>query len=138
MNIALWIVQVGLALAFFMAGAMKVMTPLDELAAQMSWVSAVPDFVPRLAGTVEILGAIGLILPSVTRILPRLTPIAAMGLVTVMVLAAGLHISLAEFGMLGPNVVLGALAAFVAWGRLKRHPIVDRSQAPKSVEYSAA
>lgn len=126
MNIALWVLQSLLAAAFGMAGAMKTFTPVDQLAAQMTWVAAVPAFVPKLAGISEILGALGLILPSALRIQPKLTPVAAGGLALVMVLAAGLHASLGEWGALAPNFVLGGLAAFVAYGRTKLVPIAPK------------
>ena len=126
MKIALWVVQVLLAGLFLMAGSMKAMTPVAELATEMPWVATVPAFVPKLAGFAEILGAIGLILPAATRIKPNLTPLAGLGLATVMLLAAILHVSLGEFGMLPANLVLGGLALFVWWGRTKKAPIAER------------
>ena len=126
MRIALWIVQVLLAVAFFMAGTMKAFTPAAELAAEMPWVNGVPGWVPRLAGFSELLASIGLVLPAATRIKPVLTPFAALGLVAVMVLAALFHVTRGEWAMLAPNLVLASLAAFVAWGRLKRAPIEPR------------
>ncbi len=127
MNIALWILQGLLAAAFAMAGLNKLFSSPDALIeAGMAWVAAVPPWVPKLAGAAEVLGAIGLILPAALRIKPILTPLAAVGLVTVMVLAGALHASLGEYGMLPVNAVLGGLAAFVAWGRLKARPIALR------------
>ncbi len=124
MHKALWAVQILLALAFLMFGGMKLVTPPEELIANgMNWVSAVPPWVPKFAAITQILGALGLVLPSATRIMPKLTVLAALGLVLTMLAAAGLHISLGELPMIGPNVVLGGLAGFVAWGRSKKHPI---------------
>lgn len=131
MNIALWIVQALLAIAFLAAGILKTVTPVDQMAAQAAWVSAVPAFVPKLAGISEILGAVGLLLPSVTRIKPMLTPLAALGLLTVMLLAALLHLSLGELGELVINLVLGSLALFVAWGRGKKLPLQPRTAATR-------
>ena len=129
MKIALWIVQSLLAAAFLMAGAMKVTTPQAELVAQgMAWAAAVPAWVPPLAGVAEVLGALGLLLPSVTRIKPRLTVLAALGLVLVMLLAVGLHLALREGPQTLAPLVLGALAAFVAWGREKKAPISEKAQ----------
>ena len=125
MNISLWIVQVLLAVVFGMAGALK-MTPIDTLAQQLAWASTVPELLVRFIGVSELAGAIGLILPSVTRIRPGLTPLAAAGLVVVMILAAGFHISRGEIGALPINFILGGLAAFVAWGRTKKAPIRPR------------
>lgn len=132
MKVALWIVQILLAAMFLMAGVMKATTPLGELATQMAWVSAVPPWVPRLAGVSEILGAIGLILPAATRILPALTPLAAAGLATVMALASGLHLTRGEFGMLPLNAMLFAAAVFVVWGRTKKVRIEPRRTAAPS------
>jgi putative oxidoreductase len=86
----------------------------------------VPRWLVRFIGTSELLGALGLILPAAMRIKPVLTGFAALGLLTIMVLAALFHASRGEFGMLRVNSVLGALAAFVAWGRLKKAPIPAR------------
>ena len=126
MHIALWVVQGLLALAFLAAGTMKSITPLAELAAQMHWVGAAPAFVPRLAGISEILGAIGLILPSALRIMPKLTVVAAAALAFVMLLAAVLHVSRGEYAELPPSVLLGGLAAFVAYGRARLAPITPK------------
>lgn len=129
MKIALWTVQIMLAGAFLMAGSMKAMTPYHELAAQMPWVSAVPTWLPALIGVAEVLGGVGLILPAATRVKPWLTPLAAAGLATVMVLAGGLHAIRGEFGMLPINFILMALSLFVVWGRTKKVPIAERKVA---------
>lgn len=127
LHIALWVVQVLLALSFLGAGLMKELTPIDQLAQKMAWVSATPAALVRFIGIAEIAGALGLILPALTRIKPFLTGLAGVGLATVMVLALGMHLSRGEFPMVGGPVVLGALAAFVAWGRLKKAPIAPRA-----------
>jgi len=126
LNIALWGAQALLALGFGMAGFMKTTAPIDVLAANMVWPGAVPEALVRFIGTVELAGAIGLILPAVTRIKPFLTPLAATGLVLVMALAVPFHLFRGEAFPLAMNVPLGALAAFVAWGRLKKAPIGPR------------
>ena len=118
MNIALWIVQILLALAFGLAGVMKATRPVETMVARMAWAA---DYSPRtikLIGVVEVLGALGLILPQLTGIAPILTPIAAIGLAIVMVLAIGVHLRRREFPVILFNVVLLALSVFVAWGRL--------------------
>lgn len=127
LNIALWVVQAMLAFAFGMAGFMKSTTPLDQLAVKMAWVGYTPGAVVRFIGVCELLGAIGLIVPAATRIKPQLTPLAAVGLVTIMVLAAGVHTTHGEAAVTPVNFVIGALAAFVAWGRFKKAPIQPRS-----------
>ncbi|MDX2245813.1 MAG: DoxX family protein [Bacteroidia bacterium] len=127
MNIASWIVQGLLALAFVAAGFLKTFTPIDQLAQQMVWVPDVPSWVPRLAGIAEILGAIGLIVPSLTRIQPKMTVYAAYGLIAVMVLAAIFHLSRGEGSMVVPNIIFSLLAGFVAWVRTSKAPIAPKS-----------
>jgi hypothetical protein len=124
-TIGLWVAQVLLALVFGMAGAMKTFTPIAELSEKLPWVAELPGLA-RFIGISELLGAVGLILPAATRMLPVLTPIAALCFVLVMVLAAGFHLLRGEPQALPVNVVLGALAAFVAWGRLRKSPIAPR------------
>lgn len=126
LNLSLWGAQIVLALMFGMAGVMKTTTPIDVLTAKMVWPGAVPEGLVRFIGTAEFLAAVGLILPAATRIRPFLTPLAAMGLVVVMALAVPFHLSRGEVQALAINVPLGALAAFVAWGRLKKAPIAAR------------
>jgi uncharacterized membrane protein YphA (DoxX/SURF4 family) len=117
MNIALWIVQVLVAGVFLMAGSMKVMRSKEQLAKMMGWVQ---DFTPgtiRLIGTVEILGALGLILPALTKILPWLTWLAAVGLVLTMIGAIIAHLRRAEYPKMAMPIVLLVLSALVAYGR---------------------
>jgi uncharacterized membrane protein YphA (DoxX/SURF4 family) len=116
-NIVLWIVQALLALAFGMAGAMKLTQPKEKLAGQMPWVE---DFAPntvKAIGALELLGAIGLIVPLALGILPWLTPLAAAGLVLVMLGAMATHLRRRENQILVVNLLLLALAAFIAYGR---------------------
>ena len=118
MNIALWAVQVLLALAFAAAGFMKVSTPIPELLAQgMTFVEHVPAWLVRFIGAAELAGAAGLVLPWALRIRPWLTPLVAAALVVVMVLAAGAHVLEGDFGGIAAPVVLGGLSGVVAWGR---------------------
>jgi putative oxidoreductase len=126
---SLWAVQIVLGLAFVMAGSMKTSTPYAELAQKMAWVGAVPEGLVRLIGISELLGGLGLIVPAATRIKPWLTPLAAAGLVVVMVLALGFHLSRGEVSVLPVNLVLGLLAAFVAWGRTWKSPVRARETA---------
>lgn len=118
MIIALWIVQGLLAAAFLMAGGMKLMQPKEKLAENMGWVEDFSANTIKGIGLLEVLGAIGLILPWALTIFPILTGLAAVGLVLAMIGAAITHLRRGETQMLVPNVVLGLLAAFVAYGRL--------------------
>jgi uncharacterized membrane protein YphA (DoxX/SURF4 family) len=117
MNIALWIVQALLALAFGMAGFMKSTQPKEKLAAQMAWVNDFTVNNVKLIGVLEILAAVGLILPLATGILPWLTPLAAVGLVLTMIGAIIVHQRRGEPQSLPVNLVLVLLSAFVAYGR---------------------
>ena len=121
MHILLWIVQVLLACAFGMAGVMKSTQPVEALVqGGMAWAGQMPLAMVRFIGVSELLGAIGLILPAATKIKPFLTPLAALGLLTIMILAMAFHLSRGEVQATPINIVLGGLAAFVAWGRTRR------------------
>lgn len=123
MNTPIWIAQILLALAFGMAGIMKATQPKEKLAANMAWVNDFSQTQVRGIGTLEFLGAVGLILPALTGILPVLTPIAAVGLILVMIGAIFTHIRRKEYGIIVVNVVLLAIAAFIAYGRFVAVPL---------------
>lgn len=127
MNIALWIVQLLLAAMFLMAGANKLFQSTEELAKMLPWVTDVPMAMVKFIGISELLGGLGLLLPSLLRIKPILTPFAAMGLALVMILASFFHISRGEFSVIGMNFVFMAMAIFIAWGRMKKVPISSKS-----------
>ncbi|NLE82392.1 MAG: DoxX family protein [Rhodococcus sp.] len=118
MNIALWIVAIVLAVGFAAAGAMKLAQSKDKLAASgMGWVENFSPSAVKAIGAVEILGAVGLVLPAAVGVAPILVPLAAAGLALVMVGAIIVHARRGEAQSIAINVVLLALAAFVAWGR---------------------
>lgn len=123
MNTVVWIAQILLALAFGMAGAMKATQPKEKLAANMGWVNDFSQNTVRGIGTLEMLGAIGLILPALTKIFPVLTPVAAVGLVLVMGGAIFTHFRRKEYPMIAVNLVLLAIAAFIAYGRFVAAPL---------------
>jgi uncharacterized membrane protein YphA (DoxX/SURF4 family) len=123
MNEILWILQGLLGLLFLITGAMKIIRTKEQLAAQLGWVNDVSQPVIRLIGFVEILGAVGLILPSVTGILPWLTPLAAAGLALTMVGAALTNYRRKELPMVGLNTILLVLALLVGVGRLWIMPL---------------
>jgi uncharacterized membrane protein YphA (DoxX/SURF4 family) len=119
MNMALWIVAIVLAVAFLGSGLMKQFVPKDKLVTSgQGWAQDYSQTSIRLIGLVEILGAIGLVLPALTHIAPILVPLAAIGLILVMAGAAVVHARGNEPTNVIVNVVLLALAAFVVWGRL--------------------
>jgi uncharacterized membrane protein YphA (DoxX/SURF4 family) len=124
MSIALWVAQVLLAVAFLGAGATKLSQPKEKLAKNMAWVEDFSQGAVRLIGALEVLGAIGLVLgaiglvlPALTGILLWLTPLAALGLVLLMIGGALTHLRRAEYGNIAINAVLLVLAAFVVYGR---------------------
>jgi uncharacterized membrane protein YphA (DoxX/SURF4 family) len=127
-RIALWVAQLLLAAEFAMAGYFKVFMPYAQLVkmAQEMHGAIVPEGLMHFIGVSELLGALGMILPALTRVQPKLTAWAAVGLGTIMVLASGLHLSRGEYGEVAMTLTLLAISAFVAWGRFKKAPIVPR------------
>jgi hypothetical protein len=122
MTKVLWVVQGLLALLFLFAGGMKLILPLE----QMTGPVPIPGLLLRFIGVVEGLGALGLILPGLLRIRPDLTPLAAAGLVIVMI---GATVITLAGGALVPALIplaVGLLAAFVAYGRWRLAPIGRR------------
>jgi hypothetical protein len=116
MNIFLWVVAAVLAALFLMAGLMKAVTPVERLRAQMGWVDDFPAGSPKVIGVLEVLGAIGLIVPGATDIAPVIVPIAAVGLGLTMLGAVILH-AVRKEPQVGMTAVLLVLCAVVAWGR---------------------
>jgi putative oxidoreductase len=126
-TIGLWAAQVLLAAFYGFAGFNKLTQSMQSLAAMgMSYAIDFPELLTRFIGTMEVLGAVGIILPALTRIMPRLTPLAALGFSIIQVLAMGVHISRGEFAVLPMNLVLLALSLFVLWGRERKAPIAAR------------
>jgi uncharacterized membrane protein YphA (DoxX/SURF4 family) len=124
MAYALWIVQGLLALLFLFAGVMKFIMPIEEMTRQFP----MPGAFLRSIGVAEICGALGLILPSVLRIRPGLTPLAAVGLMIIMAGATAISLMIGGVVLaLMPFVVL-LLLAFVAYGRWKLAPIRGSSR----------
>jgi uncharacterized membrane protein YphA (DoxX/SURF4 family) len=119
MNIALWIAQGLLAAMFLMAGSMKAFQPARVREnPQMTWAKDRSDGFIRFVGTSELLGALGLILPLVTGILPWLTALAAFGLALIQLLAIFTeHLPKKEYNVIPINLLLLALAVFVVIGR---------------------
>lgn len=122
LHIGLWVAQGLLAIAFGMAGFMKITMPVEELAKNgMSFVTNYGIGTVRFIGISEVLGALGLLLPAALRIKPILTPLAAVGIAIIMVLATSYHFTHNE--PFAPTIILFLLASFVAWGRYKKSPI---------------
>jgi hypothetical protein len=124
MTYALWTVQGLLALLFLWAGGVKLVLPLEKLAGPIP----LPGLFVRFIAVAEVLGAIGLILPGLLRIRPGLTPLAAAGLVIIMIGATGLGLAAGDVAMALFPLVVGLLAAFVAYGRWRLAPHRGSSQ----------
>jgi uncharacterized membrane protein len=118
MNTILWIIQGLLAAMFITAGVMKSTQPKEKLVKQLPWVADFSKSTVRFIGLSELLGGIGLIVPWLTGIAPILTPISAIGICVIMVLASNIvHLKKNEYKEIAFNVILFLLAAFVAYGR---------------------
>ena len=124
MTYALWIVQGLLAALFLFAGGMKLVLPLEKLTGPVP----LPGLFLRFIGVAEVLGAIGLILPGLLRIRPGLTPLAAAGLVIIMIGATVLTVASGDVATALIPLVVGLLAAFVAYGRWKLAPVAGSPQ----------
>jgi uncharacterized membrane protein YphA (DoxX/SURF4 family) len=106
-----------------MAGFAKTFTPMEQLAQRMKWTATLPPAAVRGIGIAELAGAVGLLLPALTRILLWLTPVAAVGLALIMVLAIAFHSMRKEYQSAGMNVILLVMALFVVWGRFALAPL---------------
>jgi len=118
LNVALWIVQVLLAALFLFAGSMKLILPIAEMTKQ----TPLPGLFLRFLGVVEVLGGLGLILPGLLRIRPGLTPLAAAGLVIIMIGATVMTLASGPVAAALFPLVTGLLAAIVAYGRWRLMP----------------
>jgi uncharacterized membrane protein YphA (DoxX/SURF4 family) len=119
MNLALWIVAALLAFVFLLAGVVKLAVPREKLLAVRGagWVENYSAAAVKLIGLLEVLAAVGLILPAVLDLAPVLVPLAAVGVILLMVGAMIVHLRRRENAHLVANAVYLALAGFVAWGR---------------------
>ena len=121
MNLTLWIVAGLLAVAYLIGGGGKLIMTKQKIAATSSsaaWVEDVNAGSIKAIGTLEVLGAIGLVLPAALNIAPVMVPLAALGLAMIMVGAVIIRIRRHEFTFMAADLVYLALAGFVAWGRL--------------------
>lgn len=119
MNLALWIVA-GLLAAVFLAASAKLFVPKETIAGLSASSKWVEDFRPgtlKAIGALELLAAVGLILPAVLDIAPVLVPLAAVGAGMVMVGAVITRLRRGEKVTVAADLVYLAMAAFVAWGR---------------------
>jgi hypothetical protein len=130
-NVLLWTLQVFWGVFFSFTGFGKVLAydpaVWNHMLHNVAWFSAVPQGLFVFIGACEFLGGIGLILPPITGVKPKLVPFAAIGLTLIMILAAIFHIVRGEPRFFVPlNLVLGGVAAFIAYGRLMAMPVAPR------------
>ena len=127
LHVSLWVVQLLLAAFFLLAGVNHGLRPIAEAAQSSPWITGIPAWLARFIGFAELAGAVGLVLPAATRVMPWLTPLAAAGLALIMVLAVPFHVMRGEASVVAFNIVPALLATFVAWGRWTGARITPRS-----------
>ncbi len=126
MNIVLWILQIFLGVVFVFIGRLHLTLPPD-LPDMLGWMYDLPQWLHYFTGAAELLGGLGLILPGLFRVQTRLTPLAAAGLSIIMLGAAVFQISRGAVPNMVVNLLLAALAGFVAFGRWRINPLPDRA-----------
>ena len=125
-NVLLWIAQILLSSTLIWAAFLKLFQPIAELEAMWSWTGEVSPLFVRFTGIIDLIGGLGVILPALFRFKPVLTPIAALGIVFLMISASIFHICRGEATQIGFNVVFGIIAGFVAYGRFRIAPIQQK------------
>jgi hypothetical protein len=124
-HITLWVAQILLAALLIMGVIMKFL-PITQIAAMIPWTGQIPPIEVRLLGIIDLLGALGLLLPAWFRIKPQLTPCAATGIIMLMISAIIFHVSRGEASLIGINLFSIIIAAFIAWGRWKKAPVLPK------------
>jgi len=119
LNITLWIAQILLSASMLWASAMKLFQPVEKLAAMWPWAGQVSPILVKFTGIVDLLGALGLILPALIH-KPKLISFTAMAIIVLMICASIFHIARGEASVIGVNVVFAGLAVFIAWGRFTK------------------
>jgi|ERR1043166_2287635 uncharacterized membrane protein YphA (DoxX/SURF4 family) len=131
MNIALWIVQVLLGALFVFSGVMKFVMPVAEMTKDMP---GMPGWFLHFIGVAEVLGGLGLVLPGLFRVRTGLTPLAAAGLVIIMIGATVIGFRIGPPRMAALPLVVGLLTAFVAYGRWRMAPLAGSSKMTRPVD----
>jgi len=121
MKIALWTAHILLIVVFGMSGYIKAFTPIEELASQMDWVTSVPAWMVRLAAVSELSAVLALITVPLIKRYTIFVPLAAVGLTLIMI--GSLFVLVPRGEPIIFNLVIGGVAAFVAWGRWKVMPV---------------
>jgi putative oxidoreductase len=129
-HVLLWVIQIVLILLFAFTGFMKSFMPIAELAEQMPWVSEVPAWMVRIPGVAELIGSLGLLLPTVLRKKPGMSIVAAFGLMMVMIIATAFHYTREEYILMIVPIALILLCSFLAVGRTTMAPYSRGSVRP--------
>lgn len=124
---ALWVLQWLFGVYFLAIGIMHFTVP-EGLPAPLAWMYELSDTLHVVTGVAEILGGLGLVLPSITRIRPELTPLAGSGLIVIMVGAIVWHIGRSEVLNVGINAVNAIVLAYIAYGRWRLSPLEPRAR----------
>lgn len=119
--VGLWCAQTFICLSFVVFGYMKATYPIAMLASMWKWPGDLPAWFVRTMGVVDALGGLGVMLPALTRIMPRLTVWAALGCTVLQLCAITFHTSRGEYQALPLNFILLPICAFILWGRAKKH-----------------
>lgn len=122
-HVTLWVLQWTLALILLASACFKLFLKPDELHAVMPWTAAVPHWFMDFISTMEITGAVGLVVPAWLRVVPVLTPWAACGVAGMQFLALAYHLGRGEFFMIPVNLAIAVAAVVIAWGRFNHLPI---------------
>jgi hypothetical protein len=133
LNVTLWVIQVVLALLYLFAGGAKLTLPVAVMTQQVHF----PGSFLRFIGACEVLGAMGLLLPGLLRIRTYLTPLAAAGLVIIMIGATTIMLVVSGVAQALMPLCVGLLVAFVAYGRWQLAPIASRESSGRSVQRAA-
>jgi uncharacterized membrane protein len=123
---SIWLAQSVLAALFIFSAFVKITTPIPELAKMMPWTGDHSGLFVRFIGFVDLAGGLGLLLPSLTRILPWLTVLAALCCSVLQVFAMIFHVSRGEAPVIILNIFMLSLSLFVLWGRARKAPISPR------------
>lgn len=118
MKALLWTLQITVAVILLVSGYTKVFLPHEQLADAAEWTGAYTEIFVRYIGVIDILGGLGLILPGLLNIYPRITGYTAMGIAILMVAAMVLHIDRYEFGAIWINIFILIASVIIAYGRL--------------------
>lgn len=122
LKLGLWLAQTIICILFVLFGCLKLMLPVEKLAAMWVWPGQVPVWLLHLVGVLDIAGGIGVLLPAITHIQPRLVVYAALGCTALQLCAIIFHVSRGEVGVVWLNCILLGLAAFILWGRGRKAP----------------